>query len=238
MRPDEVRTRVRAVLALSAGLLALAPLVPAAASQPSDATSQAATAAVARALQVFDDADYLPVQSHGRWTLAGPGSWLQHSMSTTSSPWRWTAAGRCTVFDPSLIAGMAAFMHAQIAATFTGAEAAQVRSTFDARVRRIDPARCVRSPTSMVLGPPGPLRDRTSVRYVAFSGATATAAAVVHQTDWQGSATHAPTPGGGRRVNWAVVSNVVDVTYKLARVHGGGWRVVAFTGRFAPGGGP
>jgi len=237
MRPDGVRTRVGAVLALSAALLALAPLVPAAASPPSGASGQEATAVVARALQVADDAGYLPVQSHGRWTLASPGSWLQYSMSTTSSPWRWTVAGRCTVLDPSLVAGMTAFMHAQIAGTFAGAEAAHVRSGFDARVRRVDPSSCVRSATSMVLGPPGPLRDRASVRYVVVSGATATAAAVVHQTDWQGSVTHAPTPGGGRRVNWAVVSNVVDVTYNLAQVHGG-WRVVAFTGRFAPGGGP
>ena len=238
MRPDGVRTRVRAVLALSALVLALTPLASAgAAAAPSAAANQDAAAVVARALQVADDAGYLPVQAHGRWTLASPGSWLQHSMSTTSTPWRWTAAGRCTVFDPSLLAGMAAFMHAQIAATFAGAEAAQVRSDFDARVRRLEPAPCVRSASGMVLGPPGPLLDRTSVRYVAFAGGAATAAAVVHQTDWQSGVTHAPTPDGGRRVNWAVVSNVLDVTYKLARI-GGDWRVVAFTGRFAPGGGP
>lgn len=53
-------------------------------------------------------------------------------------------------------------------------------------------------------------------------------------TDWQGGVTDVTTAGGGRRVGWAVVSNVVDATYKLTRLSDGQWRVVALTGRFAP----
>ena len=236
MRRDGGHARPGAAVALLAGFLTLTAAPPASASEPSSSSQQDATAVVERALQVSDDAVYLPVQSRGRWTLTSPGSWLQPTISTTSSPWRWTAKGRCTVFDPTLIPGMTAFLHAQIAATFGGAEAAQVRSTFDTRVQRLEPTPCLRAP-GLALGPPGPLRDRTSVRYIAFSGSTATAAAVVHATDWQSGVTHKPTAGGGRRINWAVVTNTVDVTYMLARSHGG-WRVTAITGRFAPGGGP
>jgi hypothetical protein len=222
---------------LLAVICTLAATPPVAAAEPSSSSRTDALAVVGRALQVSDDAVYLPVQSHGRWTLASLGSWLQPSISTTSSPWRWTATGRCTVFDPSLIAGMTAFMHDQIEGTFGGSAAAQITSTFDTKVRRLEPAPCQRPPGGLALGPPGPLRDRTSVRYIAFTGSTATAAAVVHMTDWQGGVTKKPTPGGGRRVNWAVVSNAVDVTYRLA-LTGGGWRVVALTGRFAPGSEP
>ena len=56
----------------------------------------AAITLLAGALQVSDDALYLPVQLHGRWRLASLGSWLQPRISTTSLPWRWTAAS-CTV---------------------------------------------------------------------------------------------------------------------------------------------
>jgi hypothetical protein len=60
----------------------------------------------------------------------------------------------------------------------------------------------------------------------------------VHVTDWQGGVTHAPTAHGGRLVGWAVVAGVLDTTYRLARGRVGGWRVVAFTARFAPGSRP
>jgi hypothetical protein len=237
MRRGGAHARQSAAVALLAAVCSLAVALPVSASEPSTSSRQDARAVVERALQVSDDAVYLPVQSQGRWTLASPGSWLQPSISTSSSPWRWTTKGRCTVFDPALVPGMTAFMHEQIAGTFGGAEAAQIRSTFDTKVRRLAPAPCLRS-TGLALGPPGPLRDRTSVRYIAFSGSSATAAAVVHMTDWQGGVTNKPTAGGGRRINWAVVSNAVDVTYKLTRGRDGGWRVVAFTGRFAPGSEP
>ena len=237
MQRDGLQSRHGVAAVLLAGMVTLIPGHPVSASEPSSSSRHDAVAVVERALQVSDDAVYLPVQSEGRWTLASPGSWLQPSIGTTSSPWRWSANGRCTVFDPSLIPGMTAFMHAQIAATFSGAEATRIRSTFDARVRHLEPAPCLRPPT-LALGPPGPLRDRTSVRYIAFSGSTATAAAVVHATDWQSGVTLKPTAGGGRRINWAIVSNTVDVTYTLERGRSRGWRVVAITGRFAPGGQP
>ena len=103
-------------------------------------------------------------------------------------------------------------------------------------MRQLEPAPCRRPDTGLVLGPPGPLRDRSTVTHLGVFGTTALAAAVVHATDWQGGVSNA-TAGGGRRVDWAVVPNVVDVTYSLARSHGR-WRVVAITGRFAPGSGP
>ncbi len=147
-------------------------------------------------------------------------------------------AGRCTVFDASLVPGMEAFMHAQIAATFAGAEAARVP-------RRSTPGshgsarRGVRAPPGGAHArAPGPIRDRTTVTHLSLSGATGAAAGVVHLTDWQGGVTDVTTAGGGRRGGWAVVSNVVDATYTLARLSDGRWRVVALTGRFAPGSEP
>lgn len=195
-------------------------------------------AVVARALQVSEDTGYLPVQSHGRWVLAGPGSWLQPTISTTSTPWRWSP-GRCTVLDASLIPGLETFVRGQIAATFAGAEQARLLSALDARVGGLETvAACVRPPGAALTGPPGPIRDETTVTHLSVAGATATATAVVHVTDWQGGVTAIPTAGGGRRVGWAVVRNVVDATYDLTRRPGGRWRVVALRARFAPGGGP
>jgi len=208
------------------------------ASEPSSSSRADALAVVARALQVSDDAVYLPVQLHGRWTLASPGSWLQPSISTTSSPWRWTAA-RCTVFDSSLVPGMEAFMQAQIAATFGGLEEARLTTAFEAKAARLGTAAaCVRPPGAVTVGPPGPIRDRTTVTKLSVSGTTATAAGVVHVTDWQGGVTHVPTAHGGRLVGWAVVPGMLDTTYRLVRGHKDGWRVVALTARFAPGSGP
>ena len=235
MRRDGRHAR-RGTVLLAAVLGCAAPLT-ACGSSPAALQPDTARVVVTRALQVSDDAVYLPVQSGGRWTLASPGSWLQPEISTTSSPWRWTAVGRCTVIDPALIPGLTAFMHAQIADTFAGAEEAKVRSTFDTSVQRLEPAPCRRPPTALVLGPPGPLRDRSTVIHLTVFGTTALAEAAVHVTDWQGGVATTPTAGGGRRVDWATVSNVVDVTYSLARNHGR-WRVVAITGRFAPGSGP
>ncbi|MGA2930597.1 MAG: hypothetical protein ABSE98_00730 [Acidimicrobiales bacterium] len=238
MDRDAARPRNRATVTVLAGLLALAPLLCACGSGSSGSSQGSPAAVVERAEQVWDDAGYLPVQSGGHWTLASPGSWLQPTISLTSSPWRWTA-GRCTVFDASLVPGMEAFMHAQIAATFAGAEAARVTATFDARLPRLGTTgACVRPPGGLTLGPPGPIRDRTTVTHLSLSGATGAAAGVVHMTDWQGGVTGVTTAGGGRRVSWAVVSNVVDATYKLARLSDGRWRVVALTGRFAPGSEP
>jgi hypothetical protein len=234
MRRDGVHVRRAAMLV--AGVLACGPLLAACGSSPASPHPDTAETVVARALQVSDDAVYLPVQSHGRWTLASPGSWLQPTISTTSSPWRWTVVGRCTVIDPALIPGLVAFMRAQIADTFAGAEATKVTATFEARVRQLEPAPCRRPDSGLVLGPPGPLRDRSTVTHLAVFGPTALAAVVVHATDWQGGVSNARA-GGGRRVDWAEVPNVVDVTYSLARSHSR-WRVVAITGRFAPGSGP
>jgi len=233
-------------LAVGAGLLSLAPALAAAGpgSSASASTSGSAPASasaavvVARAEQVWDDALYLPVRSGGHWALAGPGSWLQPAISLTSSPWHWTTA-RCTVFDTSLLPGMEAFLRAQIAATFAGAAAALVTATFDAKVGRLGTAAaCVRPPGGLTLGPPGPIRDRTTVTHLSLSGSSGTATGVVHLTDWQGGVSRLPAPGGGRRVRWAVVSNVVDTSYTLTRLRDGQWRVVGMAGRFAPGSGP
>jgi hypothetical protein len=237
---DAARPPDPATITVLAGLLAVAALLCAcgSGSGSSESPPGPAAAVVERAEQVGDDAGYLPVQSRGHWTLAGPGSWLQPTISLTSSPWRWTA-GRCTVFDASLVPGMKAFMRAQIAATFAGAEAARVTATFDAKLARLDTTgACVRPPGGLTLGPPGPIRDWTTVTHLSLSGATGVAAGVVHTTDWQGGVTDVTTGGGGRRVGWAVVSNVVDATYKLARLSDGRWRVVALTGQFAPGSEP
>ncbi len=227
-----------AAITLLAGALTPAAALPAAGSEPSGSSRADALAVVERALQVSDDALYLPVQLHGRWTLASPGSWLQRTISTTSSPWRWTPA-RCTVFDSSLVPGMEAFMHVQIAATFAGAEAERLTATFDARATRLgSTGACVRPPGAVIVGPPGPIRDRTLVTSLSLSGTTASAGGVVHVTDWQGGVTHAPTAHGGRLVGWAVVPGVLDTTYRLVRGRDGGWRVVALTARFAPGSRP
>jgi hypothetical protein len=112
--------------------------------------------------------------------------------------------GRCTVIDPAFLPGLVAFMRAPIADTFAGAEATKVTATFEARVRQLEPAPCRRPDTALVHGPPGPLRDRTTVTHLAVFGTTALAAAVVHASDWQGGVSNA-TAGGGRRVDWAVV---------------------------------
>jgi hypothetical protein len=76
------------------------------------------------------------------------------------------------------------------------------------------------------------------VTHLSLSAATGAPADVVHLTDWQGGVTDVTTAGGGRRGGWAVVSNVVNATYTLARLSDGRWRVVALTGRFAPGSEP
>jgi hypothetical protein len=85
MRRVGGHARHGAAITLLAGALTPAARLPVSASAPSSSSRADAMAVVERALQVSDDALYLPVQLHGRWTLAGPGSWLQPIISTTSS---------------------------------------------------------------------------------------------------------------------------------------------------------
>jgi hypothetical protein len=158
MRRVGGHARHGAAITLLVGALMPAAALPVSASAPSSSSRADALAVVKRALQVSDDALYLPVQLHGRWRLTGPGSWLQPTISTISSPWRWTAT-RCTVLDSSLVPGMEAFMHAQIAATFAGAEAARLTATFDAKATRLGTTgACVRPPGAVTVGPPAPSR--------------------------------------------------------------------------------
>ena len=66
-------------------------------------------------------------------------------------------AARCTVFDSSLVPGMEAFMHAQIAATSAGAEAARLTATFDAKATRLGTTgACVRPPGAVDRWAPRP----------------------------------------------------------------------------------
>lgn len=220
----------------------LAVLMAVAASACSSATSSATpidevSSVAARALQVADDAVYLPVQVDGRWSLAGPpGTWLQPSISTTSTPWRWNYP--CAVIDPALVPGMTSFMEGEIARTFNGAKAANLTTRLRQRLQQSTNTSCHSLNPSVAQGPPGPILDRLVIEHVSVSGGTATVRGEVHVTDWQGGVSHVPTVDGGRQVAWATVPGLLDATYRLRRDPDGQWLVTSLSATFAPGHNP
>ncbi len=182
----------------------LAVLMAAVASACTSATSSATpidevSSVAAQALQVADDAAYLPVEVNGRWSLAGPpGTWLQPSISTTSSPWRWNYP--CAVIDSTLVPGMTSFMDGEIARTFSPAKAATLRTQLQQRLDQSTNTSCHSLNPNVAEGPPGPILDRLVIEHVSVSGGTATVQGEVHVTDWQGGVSHVPTADGGRQV--------------------------------------
>ena len=187
-----------------------------------------------RAQQVADDTVYLPVQVNGQWVLAGPpGTWLQGSISTTSSPWRWDYP--CAVLDPSLVSGIRAFMTDAITQTFSGKEAALLQGRLDQKLGPSISSGCHSPNPNVAEGPPGPILDRLVIQNVSVVGSRATVTGQVHVTDWQGGVTHIAVPGGGRQVGWATVPGLLNSSFTLEMGSDGHWRVTAFSSTFAPG---
>jgi hypothetical protein len=145
---------------------------------------------VSRAKQAADDSSYFPVEVGGRWTLSGTkGTWLQPTISTSSSSWRWTAR-RSTVIDDSLVPGMRAFMQGQFDDLFTPDLGSKLESQFLRRIQVSTDPNCVMLDPTLVGGPPGPILDQTKVKSVVVNGTTASVTAQVKQTDWQGGVLH------------------------------------------------
>jgi hypothetical protein len=133
---------------------------------------------------------------------------------------------------------MRRFMDDQLTELFTRARAASLESQFLFGVQVSTNPQCVRSDPFLVVGPPGPILDRTRVVKVAVTGVTATVTAQVAVTDWQGGVTGRATAGNGRRVGWRVVHGLLDTRYVLDRDSSGRWRVRSSRANFAPGYGP
>jgi hypothetical protein len=192
------------------------------------------SAVAGRAQQVADDTVYLPVEVNGRWVLSGPpGTWLQPSISATSTPWRWDYP--CAVLDPSLVDGIKGFMKDEIARTFSGHDAALLQAKLINGLGPSISAGCHSPDPNVAEGPPGPILDRLVIQNVVMSGSLATVIGQVHVTDWQGGVSHTPVPNGGRRVTWRKVPGVLDATYSLRIGSDDNWRVTSFTSSFAPG---
>ncbi|MHB1584522.1 MAG: hypothetical protein ACYCU7_14275 [Acidimicrobiales bacterium] len=197
------------------------------------------TSLAQRAQQASDDAVYLPVQVDGHWALSGPkGTWLQSSISSTSTPWRWRTYP-CVNLDAALVPGLRSYMLHQIAQIFSGSLAVRLRTLFVQKLGHDDSATCNDANSGRIAeGPLGPILDTTDVRRVSVDGATARVDAQVHVTDWQGGVTHVPTSGNGRTVGWAVVPGLLNATYTLSENTRHQWHVTAMTEDFAPGHGP
>jgi hypothetical protein len=191
---------------------------------------------VQRAQQAADDAVYFPVQMDDQWVLSGPkGTWLQSTISSTSSPWRWRTYP-CASLDPSLASSMDSFMHRVIDETFTGALASELESMFEQKLARSNSTVCLDPNGGRVAyGPPGPIRDTTIVKGISIDGGTAAVTAQVQVTDWQGGVTQVPAAGGGRRVGWAVVPGLLDSKYSLRLYNGHRWLVTGLSSSFALG---
>ena len=218
--------------ALWPSLLMIASVLTACAAQPS--TTQIALV-VSRAQQAADDVASFPVEIHGRWVLSGPkGTWLQRDISPSSEPWLWTSS-RCTVLNASLVPGMRSFMHTQLTGLFTSALAASLESRFLRTLDMSTNPQCVRNNQTLTVGPPGPILDQTRISKVQVTGASASIAARVTVTDWQGGVTHQATAGNGRVVGWAVVRGLLNARYVLHRDASGRWRVSSYSTTFVPG---
>ena len=210
-------------LALPASASTLDPLIP----------SQAAVVA-ARAQQVLDDAVYLPVTVNGHWALFGRArTWLQPTMSTTSTPWRWVYP--CARLDPKLVPGMRAYETSEIRSTFSGELALSLLTRFSQHLARVTDPKCSSLSPGVAQGPPGPIIDQFVAQSGSGQGGDAVVRGQAKVTDWQSGVSHKPAPEGGRFLGWRKVPGLLDVSYTLHKDLDGRWRVAALTANFAPG---
>jgi hypothetical protein len=191
--------------------------------------------AVMRAQLVEGSIGVPPIATSSGYVLAGTRgrAGLQTALSDDSSPWRWGDPG-CDVIDPSRRSAMAAYATAEARDVFTGSALASATARIVSSIW-FTPRTCGHVAT----GPPAAMvysQCRFRSVWVVGNHASATAQCVLGT--WVAGVSHQATPDNGRKLDWATVTNVVDVHDTLVRGRSGHWLVDGHAEAFAPGGGP
>jgi hypothetical protein len=234
-RPRPRRRRLRhvyAVLALAASAVTAASWVGVPRIVPG---TDAIRDAVIRAQLVEGSIGVPPIATTSGYVLAGTRgrAGLQTALSDDSSPWRWGDPG-CATINPSRRSAMAAYATVEAHDAFMGPALASATSRIASSIW-FTPRTCGHVAT----GPPAVMvYSQYAFRSVWVAGNHASATAQCVLGTWVAGVSHQATPDNGRKLDWATVTNVVDVHDSLVRDRNGRWLVDGHAESFASGGGP